>query len=89
MQISWLYLLLVLGLPLSSGCTSVLERPLRHEPEHPHDVAVDRAACLDYAKRNGVINLGPMMGDTAQNLPDREQRDRLFLGCMREKGYGY
>lgn len=89
MRISWLYLLLALGLPVMSGCTSVLERPLRLEPEHPHDPAADRAACLDYAERNGVVNLGPMMGDSAGNRPDREQRNRLFLRCMQEKGYGF
>jgi hypothetical protein len=89
MRISWLYLLLALGLPVASGCTPVLERPLRLEPEHPHDTMADRAACLDYAQRNGVINLGPMMGDSAQNQPDRQQRDRLFLRCMQEKGYRF
>jgi len=52
-------------------------------------LAADRAACRDYAERNGVINLGPMMGDSAQNQPDRERRDWLFLGCMKEKGYGF
>jgi len=89
MRISKLYLLLALGLPLFWGCTSVLERPLRIEPDHPHDSVADRALCLDYAERNGVINLGPMMGDSVRNQPDREQQDRLFLRCMQEKGYGF
>lgn len=71
------------------GCASPLDREVRQYPETPHDQAADRAACLDYAKLNGVINLGPMMGDAAQNQPDRQRRNRLFVICMEEKGYRF
>lgn len=77
------------SLLLLLGCTSALERPIRGEPDGPHDAAADRAACLQYAELNGVINLAPMMGDSAQNQPDRERRDRLFTQCMQGKGYRF
>ena len=89
MQNSESSVFLLLSLAVLSGCASALDRPIRLEPEAPHALAADRAACRDYAERNGVINLGPMMGDSAQNQPDRERRDWLFLGCMKEKGYGF
>ena len=79
----------MLLLLMTSGCTSSLEREVRLLPEGPHDQIADRAACLDYAKLYGVINLGPMMGEAAQNQPDRQRRNRLFVLCMEEKGYRF
>lgn len=71
------------------GCTSPLERDFKVFPPEVHDEAADRALCLDYAERYGVVNLGPMMLDGSQNLPDRQRRNRLFILCMEEKGYHF
>ncbi len=71
------------------GCVSPLEQKVRVEPAGKHDQVADRAFCLDYAERYGVINLGPMMGDSVQNQPDRQRRNRLFILCMEEKGYRF
>ncbi len=79
----------MLLLLMIAGCASPLEREVRLSPEVPHDEVADRAVCLDYAKLYGVINLGPMMGDAAQNQPDRQRRNRLFVLCMEEKGYRF
>jgi hypothetical protein len=79
----------ILLLLMVVGCASPLEREVRLSPEGPHDQVADRAACLDYAKVYGVINLGPMMGETAQNQPDRQRRNLLFVICMEEKGYRF
>lgn len=79
---------LVLGLTLTS-CVASGEREIRVEPAGRHDLKADRAICSDYADRYGVINLGPMMGDQAQNRPDRRRRNRLFVLCMEEKGYRF
>ncbi len=74
---------------LIAGCASPLERSPRVFPAGAYDQVADRAFCLDYAERYGVINLGPMMGDRAQNRPDRQRRNRLFVICMEEKGYRF
>lgn len=78
---------ILLPLLLLAGCASSFEREVRIEPAGLHDTNTDRAFCREYAERFGVINLGPMMGDDAQNLPDRQRRNKLFVLCMEEKGY--
>ena len=82
------YLILLIVFCLAA-CTSPLKREVKLSPEGKHDESADRALCIDYAEKYGVINLGPMMGDKVKNQPDRQRRNVLFVYCMEEKGYGF
>lgn len=81
--------LLILLLLLCAGCVSFGERPVVSEPPGQHDREADAAFCRDYAARYGTISLEPILGEKAQNQPDRRRRNRLFVLCMEEKGYRF
>jgi hypothetical protein len=84
--LKYFFLLIILSVV---GCTSPLEREVKRSPTGPHDPVADKALCLDYANRYGVINMSPMLGEDVQNQPDRQRRNLLFVKCMEEKGYSY
>lgn len=89
MEVSKLRVISLLLLLLCIACTPAFEREIRVQPQGKHNLEADRSFCRDYAERYGMINLGPMMGDRAQNQPDRQRRDRLYILCMQGKGYGF
>ncbi|WP_020676981.1 hypothetical protein [Geopsychrobacter electrodiphilus] len=72
-----------------AGCASPVLRVPRVLPPGSPDLAADRARCLAYAERFGVISLAPLLGNKAQNQPDRRRQNYLFLMCMQEKGYRF
>ncbi len=74
---------------LLAACASPFEQPVRVVPQGVHDQAADYKACREYAELYGVINLGPMLGASAANQPDRRRRKYLFMKCMEGKGYGF
>ena len=81
-------LILLLTLSLAA-CSTGFERKVVSEPSEKHDLAADKTFCREYAERYGVISLGPMLGEKAAEQPDNQQRKRLYLRCMQEKGYGF
>ena len=79
---------LLLGLPLS-GCAPQ-PRPIRAEPAGPHDLQNDRAACEEFARRFGIIDMEPVMpGSDATEFPDGQRQVQLYESCMLKKGYRF